>query len=95
MHARVQIVELKDTLQHPMLNQKPYKDIYRDIRGAVDLCHRDGSLKAEVAANPGRYIHKVRCCPASFAFCETPLLQPPARRPCVMQLSGYSLSVVA
>jgi hypothetical protein len=24
----------------------------RDVRGAVDLCHRDGSIKREVAANP-------------------------------------------
>jgi HAD superfamily 5'-nucleotidase-like hydrolase len=56
----MQIVDLKDTLQFPMLIQKPYKDIYRDIRGAVDLSHRDGSLKAEVAANPGKYIHRVR-----------------------------------
>jgi len=28
-------------------------------RSAVDLCHRDGSLKREVAANPSRYIHEV------------------------------------
>lgn len=26
----------------------------RDVRGAVDLCHRDGSIKREVAANPER-----------------------------------------
>ena len=31
---------------------KSYADIYRDVRGAVDLCHRDGSIKREVAANP-------------------------------------------
>ncbi|EFN56183.1 hypothetical protein CHLNCDRAFT_30799 [Chlorella variabilis] len=28
-----------------------------DVRGAVDLCHRDGSIKREVAANPEKYIH--------------------------------------
>ena len=56
----MQIVDLKDTLQHPVLNNKPYEDIYRDIRGAVDLCHRDGSLKTEVAANPSKFIQDVR-----------------------------------
>lgn len=30
------------------------------MRAAVDLCHRDGSLKRAVAADPGRYIHEVR-----------------------------------
>ena len=58
--ARVQIVDLKDTYGYAVLNGKPYQDLYRDIRGAVDLCHRDGSLKTEVAAHPGKYIHKVR-----------------------------------
>ena len=32
----------------------------RDVRAAVDLCHRDGSLKRSVAADPGRYIHEAR-----------------------------------
>ena len=30
------------------------------MRSAVDLCHRDGTLKREVAANPSKYIHDVR-----------------------------------
>ena len=30
----------------------------RDVRAAVDLCHRDGSLKQTVAADPGRYMHE-------------------------------------
>lgn len=34
--------------------------MYRDVRAAVDLCHRDGSLKRHVAANPAKYIHDVR-----------------------------------
>lgn len=55
----MQIVGMKDTGKYPFLNSKPYKDVYRDIRGAVDLCHRDGSLKVEVASNPAKYIHKV------------------------------------
>jgi 5'-nucleotidase len=55
----VQIVELKDTGSSPILRAKAYKDIYREIRGAVDLCHRDGSLKKAVAENPAKYIHQV------------------------------------
>lgn len=27
----------------------------------MDLCHRDGSLKREVAENPAKYIHEVCC----------------------------------
>jgi hypothetical protein len=57
----MQIVDFKDLGTSDMLNGKPYKGIYRDIRGAVDLCHRDGSLKSAVAANPSKYIHKARC----------------------------------
>ena len=41
-----------------MLSSKSYADIYADIRSAIDFCHRDGSLKRHVAANPGHYIHK-------------------------------------
>ncbi len=33
------------------------------MRAAVDLCHRDGSLKREVAENPAKYIHEVRHLP--------------------------------
>lgn len=32
----------------------------RDVRAAVDLCHRDGSLKRAVAKDPGHYIHEAR-----------------------------------
>ena len=34
--------------------------ITRDVRAAVDLCHRDGSLKRAVAADPGKYIYEVQ-----------------------------------
>ena len=27
------------------------------MRAAVDLCHRDGSLKREVAADPAKFVH--------------------------------------
>lgn len=32
---------------------------YVQVRLAVDFCHRDGSLKRAVAADPEKYIHKV------------------------------------
>jgi HAD superfamily 5'-nucleotidase-like hydrolase len=56
-HLFMQLVEMKDEGGHALLERKSFADIYRDVRGAVDLCHRDGSIKREVAANPERYIH--------------------------------------
>lgn len=51
-----QLVEHRDA--HPeAYGSRSYADMYRDIRGAVDLCHRDGSLKRAVAEDPGKYIH--------------------------------------
>ncbi|KAG2449454.1 hypothetical protein HYH02_005601 [Chlamydomonas schloesseri] len=41
-----------------VLQRKSYKDLYRDLRTAVDMCHRDGSLKRAVAANPEKFIHR-------------------------------------
>jgi len=32
--------------------------MYKDVRSAVDLCHRDGTLKRMVAKDPGRYINE-------------------------------------
>lgn len=43
-----------------MPHGRAYDRIWRDVRAAVDLCHRDGSLKREVAASPSKYIHDVR-----------------------------------
>ncbi|KAK4537407.1 hypothetical protein CDCA_CDCA12G3432 [Cyanidium caldarium] len=48
------IVEYKDA--HPDAIDKPYDAIYRDVRRAVDLCHRDGYIKSRVADNPGLFI---------------------------------------
>ena len=45
-----------------MITSKPYCELYRDLRTAVDLCHRDGSLKKAVAANPAEFIHFVSDC---------------------------------
>lgn len=54
----MQLVELKDQDRHDSLRKKSYKDLYRDLRTAVDMCHRDGSLKRAVAANPEKFIHR-------------------------------------
>ncbi|XP_042459288.1 5'-nucleotidase domain-containing protein 4-like isoform X1 [Zingiber officinale] len=37
-----------------------YIRMYKDVRAAVDLCHRDGTLKQMVAKDPGRYINEDR-----------------------------------
>ncbi|GIL92324.1 hypothetical protein Vretifemale_19840 [Volvox reticuliferus] len=54
----MQLVEMKDHDRHDILRRKSYKDLYRDLRTAVDMCHRDGSLKRAVAANPEKFIHR-------------------------------------
>jgi len=52
-----QLVELKD--EDPddsdMLNRS-YKQIYTDVRHAVDLCHRDGYIKQTVSEHPEKFI---------------------------------------
>ncbi|XP_059453503.1 uncharacterized protein LOC132184042 isoform X1 [Corylus avellana] len=35
-----------------------YSRMYKDVRAAVDLCHRDGTLKQMVAKDPKRYINE-------------------------------------
>ncbi|CAL5349265.1 unnamed protein product [Camellia sinensis] len=37
---------------------KCYSRMYKDVRAAVDLCHRDGTLKQMVAKDPKRYINE-------------------------------------
>jgi HAD superfamily 5'-nucleotidase-like hydrolase len=49
----VQLGELK-----PGCIQKPFFEVYKDVRNAIDLCHRDGSIKKKVAENPEQYIQK-------------------------------------
>ncbi|WIA37291.1 hypothetical protein OEZ86_014231 [Tetradesmus obliquus] len=53
----MQLVELVDKAPGKLPNFSGYAGVYRDVRAAVDLCHRDGSLKRHVAANPSKYIH--------------------------------------
>lgn len=52
-----QLVEHMDA-QPGLYGGKTYAAVYAELRGAVDLCHRDGSLKRAVAADPARYIHR-------------------------------------
>lgn len=49
-------VEMKDNEEYEILDYKTYEEIYKDIRECVDLCHRDGVIKDEVARNPEKYI---------------------------------------
>lgn len=56
-HLFMQLVEIQDAEPHTLPSGKSYADLYRDVRGAVDLCHRDGSIKREVALHPEKYIY--------------------------------------
>eukprot|EP00899_Mesostigma_viride_P003954 jgi/Mesvir1/1355/Mv12279-RA.1 len=53
-----QLVEHLDKYPERLPAGTRYEDLYRDVREAVDLCHRDGSLKQAVAAEPDKYIKK-------------------------------------
>lgn len=33
-----------------------YKQLFKDLRGAIDLCHKDDSLKNEIKAHPEKFI---------------------------------------
>ena len=60
-HLFMQLVELAEAAPEALPPGKAlFRDLYRDVRAAVDLCHRDGSLKSAVAANPGEYVHEDR-----------------------------------
>ena len=46
------LVDFKDS--HPeLLGNKSYEDIYNEVRGSVDLCHKDGAIKDIVMKDPG------------------------------------------
>lgn len=44
--------------KHPKQIKESYEQIYKDVRRAVDLCHRDGYIKDEVRKNPGLYLKR-------------------------------------
>jgi len=50
------LIDLKDNGECDFLDFKTYGEIYRQIRESVDLCHRDGVIKDEVARNPEKYL---------------------------------------
>ncbi|KAK9136352.1 hypothetical protein Syun_015682 [Stephania yunnanensis] len=53
-----QLVNFKDKNPGKVPNVTDYARMYRDVRAAVDLCHRDGTLKQIVAKDPGKYINE-------------------------------------
>lgn len=50
------LIEMKDNSEEEFLDFKTYEELYQDVRECVDLCHRDGVIKDEVARNPEKYI---------------------------------------
>lgn len=56
-HLFMQLVEMMDSDEPGFPKNKTYADLYREVRGAVDLCHRDGSIKKQVAKEPGKYLY--------------------------------------
>jgi HAD superfamily 5'-nucleotidase-like hydrolase len=55
-HLFACLIELKDKGESDYLDFKTYEELYREVRECVDLCHRDGVIKDEVARNPEKYI---------------------------------------
>ncbi|KAJ3670067.1 hypothetical protein LUZ60_010391 [Juncus effusus] len=53
-----QLVDFMDKNPGKVPAGTDYNLMYRDVRFAVDLCHRDGTLKKMVALDPGRYINE-------------------------------------
>eukprot|EP00168_Porphyra_purpurea_P017299 TRINITY_DN592_c0_g1_i5.p1 TRINITY_DN592_c0_g1~~TRINITY_DN592_c0_g1_i5.p1 ORF type:complete len:616 (+),score=161.93 TRINITY_DN592_c0_g1_i5:1953-3800(+) len=49
------LIDYKDA--HPGEITQSNAQIYTDVRRSVDLCHRDGYIKEQVAADPARFIH--------------------------------------
>ncbi|KAJ9166089.1 hypothetical protein P3X46_020885 [Hevea brasiliensis] len=53
-----QLVDFKDNNPGKIPERADYSRMYKDVRAAVDLCHRDGTLKQMVAKDPKRYINE-------------------------------------
>ena len=53
-----QLVELKDAHPEKLPADIDYSPIYKDVRAAVDLCHRDGTVKQAVASKPSKFIRE-------------------------------------
>ncbi|KAK9740396.1 hypothetical protein RND81_03G032100 [Saponaria officinalis] len=52
-----QLVDFRDKNPGKIPAGADYARMYKDVRAAVDLCHRDGTLKQMVAKDPKRYIN--------------------------------------
>lgn len=52
-----QLVDFKDNNPGKVPEGADYAHMYKDVRAAVDLCHRDGTLKKMVAKDPKKYIN--------------------------------------
>ncbi|PIA55732.1 hypothetical protein AQUCO_00700207v1 [Aquilegia coerulea] len=53
-----QLVDFKDKNSTKVPDGADYSRMYKDVRAAVDLCHRDGTLKQMVEKDPGKYINE-------------------------------------
>ncbi|XP_022768977.1 LOW QUALITY PROTEIN: 5'-nucleotidase domain-containing protein 4-like [Durio zibethinus] len=53
-----QLVDFRDNNPGKVPEGADYSRMYKDVRAAVDLCHRDGTLKQMVAQDPKRYINE-------------------------------------
>ncbi|KAJ4836611.1 hypothetical protein Tsubulata_027533 [Turnera subulata] len=53
-----QLVDFKDNNPRKVPEGVDYARMYKDVRAAVDLCHRDGTLKQMVAKDPKLYINE-------------------------------------
>lgn len=53
-----QLVDFKDNNPGKVPEGTDYARMYKDVRAAVDLCHRDGTLKQMVAKDPKQYINE-------------------------------------
>ncbi|XP_044474667.1 5'-nucleotidase domain-containing protein 4-like isoform X2 [Mangifera indica] len=53
-----QLVDFMDNNPGKVAKGTDYAHMYKDVRAAVDLCHRDGTLKQMVAKDPKRYINE-------------------------------------
>ncbi|KAJ8762255.1 hypothetical protein K2173_007411 [Erythroxylum novogranatense] len=51
-----QLVDFKDHNPGKIPEGADYTLMYKDVRAAVDMCHRDGTLKQMVAEDPKKYI---------------------------------------
>ncbi|RID56112.1 hypothetical protein BRARA_G03335 [Brassica rapa] len=53
-----QLVDFKDNNPDKIPKDADYGRMYKDVRSAVDMCHRDGTLKQMVAKEPNKYINE-------------------------------------